>query len=58
MRRITRERAKVDRMARPWLSEKFIDPQAEFIFEPAVQVEANARELGARPQPMSLTSKK
>ena len=45
-------------MARPWLSEKFIDPQAEFIFEPAVQVEANARELGARPQPMSLTSKK
>ena len=33
----------------PWLIKKFIDPQAEFIFVPADQVEAKARELGATP---------
>ncbi|MHC8339343.1 MULTISPECIES: chromate resistance protein ChrB domain-containing protein [unclassified Pseudomonas] len=30
MRWITRERPKIDRIACPWLSARFIDPQAEF----------------------------
>jgi hypothetical protein len=47
MKWITREKVKVDRVACPWLIKKFIDPQAEFIFVPADQVAANARELGA-----------
>ena len=49
MRWITRERVKVDRVACPWLIKRFVDPQAEFIFVPANQVEAKARELGATP---------
>ena len=49
MKWITRERVKVDRVACPWLIRKFIDPQAEFIFVPANQVESKARELGATP---------
>lgn len=49
MKWITRERVKVDRMTCPWLIRKFIDPQAEFIFAPANQVEARACELGATP---------
>lgn len=49
MKWITREKVKVDRVACPWLIKKFIDPQAEFIFVPASQVEAKARELGATP---------
>ncbi len=35
MRWITREKAKVDRVACPRLIQKFIDPQAEFVFLPA-----------------------
>lgn len=34
MRWITRESAKVDRIACPWLITKFIDPAPEFIFLP------------------------
>jgi hypothetical protein len=49
MKWITREKVKVDRVACPWLIKKFIDPQAEFIFVPANQVESKARELGAMP---------
>jgi len=49
MRWITREKVKVDRVACPWLIRMFIDPQAEFIFGPANQVETRARELGATP---------
>ena len=49
MKWITRERAKVDRIACPWLIKKFIDPQAGFIFVPAGQIEAKMRELGATP---------
>ena len=49
MKWITREKVKVDRVACPWLIRKFIDPQAEFLFVPANQVEAKARELGATP---------
>lgn len=49
MKWITREKVKVDRVACPWLLRKFADPQAEFIFVPAGQVEAKARELNAIP---------
>src|SRR5436309_2859086 len=49
MKWITRQNVKVDRVACPWLIRRFVDPQAEFIFVPAEQVAANARELGATP---------
>ena len=49
MKWITREKVKVDRVACPWLIKKFVDPQAEFIFVPKEQIEANARELNATP---------
>jgi len=49
MKWITREKVKVDRVACPWLVKRFIDPQAEFIFVPASQVESGAKELGAIP---------
>lgn len=35
MRWITREFAKVDRIACPWLIVRFVDPGAEFVFLPA-----------------------
>ncbi len=38
MKWVTRERAKVDRVACPWLIKKFIDPEAEFLFVPAERV--------------------
>ena len=34
MKWITREKVKVDRVACPWLIQKFIDPNAEFVFLP------------------------
>ena len=49
MKWITREKVKVDRVACPWLIQKFIDAQAEFLFVLGDQVEAKARELGATP---------
>ena len=49
MRWITRARPKIDRIACPWLIERFIDHEAEFIFVPADQVLATAKELGAIP---------
>lgn len=38
MKWITRQKAKVDRIACPWLIKHFIDPEAEFIFVPPEQV--------------------
>lgn len=38
MKWITRERVKVDRVACPWLIQKFVDDAAEFLFVPADQV--------------------
>lgn len=35
---VTREHAKVDRIACPWLIRKFVDPRAEFLYVPADQV--------------------
>jgi protein-tyrosine-phosphatase len=44
MKWITRERARVDRIACPWLISRFIDPTPEFLFVPADQV----REIATR----------
>ncbi len=49
MKWITRERVKVDRVACPWLIQKFVDPDAEFLFVPADQVLAVAAREGAIP---------
>ena len=38
MKWITRERAKVDRIACPWLISRFIDAQPEFLYVPTDQV--------------------
>lgn len=34
MKWVTREKAKVDRIACPWLIKNFIDKEAEFLFVP------------------------
>ena len=45
MKWVTREDAKVDRIACPWLIRRFIDAQAEFLFVPSSEVmEVAARE--------------
>ena len=49
MKWITREGAKVDRVACPWLIRKFVDPQAEFVFVPREKVLEEAKRLGATP---------
>ena len=49
MKWITRERPKIDRIACPWLIQRFIDPQAEFLYVPADQVLGLAAATGATP---------
>jgi protein-tyrosine-phosphatase len=49
MKWITRERARVDRIACPWLISRFIDPKPEFLFVPATQVLEAAKREGATP---------
>ena len=49
MKWITREHPRVDRVACPWLIEKFVDKQAEFIYVPADTVAREAVTLGATP---------
>ncbi len=49
MKWITRERVKVDRVACPWLIQKFVDPEAEFLFVPAAEVKEIAEREGATP---------
>ncbi len=49
MKWVTREKAKVDRIACPWLIKKFVDPQAEFLFVPADQVFRVAKKEQAIP---------
>jgi hypothetical protein len=49
MKWITRERAKVDRIACPWLISRFIDPHPEFLYVPADHVLAEAERQGAVP---------
>ncbi len=49
MKWITRERPKVDRIACPWLIQRFVDPVAEFIFVPREVVFEKAKSLEAIP---------
>ena len=47
MKWVTRENVKVDRVACPWLIERFIDPEAELLFVPAEEVLEVAEREGA-----------
>lgn len=49
MKWITRERPKIDRIACPWLIQKFIDQEAKFLYVPAGDVLRLADETGAIP---------
>ena len=49
MKWITRERARVDRIACPWLISRFIDRNPEFIYVPADQVRMEAEKRDAIP---------
>jgi hypothetical protein len=49
MKWITREHPRVDRVACPWLIEKFVDKSAEFLYVPTDQVMAEAKRQGATP---------
>jgi hypothetical protein len=49
MKWITRERARVDRIACPWLITRFIDPKPDLLFVPAGEVMTAAAREGAVP---------
>ena len=49
MKWITRERIRVDRVSSAWLIQKFVDPDAEFLYAPGAQVMARAQAEGAIP---------
>jgi hypothetical protein len=49
MKWVTRENARVDRIACPWLIRKFVDPAAEFLYVPKEKVMEVARREGATP---------
>jgi hypothetical protein len=49
MKWVTRERARVDRIACPWLIRRFIDREPTFLFVPAAEVMAVAAREGATP---------
>jgi hypothetical protein len=50
---ITREHPKVDRVACPWLIQRFIDRDAEFLYVPSDRVQAEAERTGATPYDVS-----
>ncbi len=49
MKWVTREKARVDRIACPWLISRFVDPEATFLFVPSDQVLTVAEREGAIP---------
>jgi hypothetical protein len=49
MKWVTRRKARVDRIACPWLIQRFIDSGAEFLFVPEDQVAETARRESAIP---------
>jgi hypothetical protein len=49
MKWITREHPRVDRVACPWLIERFVDDRADFLYVPADQVMEEAARHGATP---------
>jgi len=46
---VTRHRPKIDRIACPWLIRRFIDPMAEFLFVPPLDVELVSEKFAATP---------
>lgn len=48
MKWVTRQGAKTDRIACPWLIKRFIDKDAEFVFVPKEQVIETARTAGGK----------
>jgi hypothetical protein len=53
MKWVTREDAKVDRIACPWLIRRFVDKDAEFLYVPADEVPTVAQRDGAIPYDVS-----
>ena len=49
MKWVTREKARVDRIACPWLIRKFVDKDAEFLYVPRDKVMETAKKEGAIP---------
>src|SRR5262245_48798581 len=49
MKWVTRERARVDRIACPWLITRFVDAAPQFLFVPAAKVLATAKRENAIP---------
>jgi hypothetical protein len=49
MKWVTRERPKIDRIACPWLIQRFIEKEPEFLYVPSDLVLAVAKETGAIP---------
>lgn len=49
MKWITRSHVHVDRVACPWLIDRFIDSEAEFLFVPKSQIDRVSQETGAIP---------
>src|SRR6187549_1448310 len=49
MRWVTREHPKIDRIACPWLIQRFIDKEAEIVYVPFEKVKSKAAELNATP---------
>lgn len=49
MKWITRERPKIDRVACPWLIDRFIDKEPEFLYVPSDKVLSEAKRTGAIP---------
>src|SRR5437899_12600214 len=49
MKWVTREKAKVDRIACPWLITRFVDPKAEFLYVPTDKVNEVAKRENAIP---------
>ncbi|EQD54170.1 hypothetical protein B1B_09804 [mine drainage metagenome] len=49
MKWITREKARVDRIACPWLIRRFVDREAEFLYVPKEKVMEIAQREGATP---------
>ncbi|MFZ5937095.1 chromate resistance protein ChrB domain-containing protein [Pseudomonas sp. HS6-2] len=49
MKWVTRERPKIDRIACPWLIQRFIDPAPMFLYVPSSEVLRVANDEGATP---------
>jgi len=49
MKWVTRSHVHVDRIACPWLTSRFVDTDAEFLFVPKSQVKKAVKESGAIP---------